>query len=141
MLLTNGDEGPRVRNVRALEELRWWIIDRFLALPGAEPDATTAPSTWGAYEGTFVSQRDPGVRFTFAIDGGDRLTVTIAPAGPAPLALTQGAIDAPYQGGPLFHHWTDQLFLVGFAADDTGAIRHAGIYSSLVGGHWTERAP
>jgi hypothetical protein len=141
VLLTNGDEGQRVRNVRALEELRWWIIDRFLALPGPPPDASTPPASWGPYLGTFVSTRDPAVRFTFALDRDDRLTVAISPSPLTPLALTQGAIDAPYQGGPPFHHWTDELFLVGFHPDETGAIRYAGLYSSRVGEHLTERAP
>lgn len=142
VLLTNADEGAGFANVWGLEELRWWIVDRFLGLTGAPPDNATDPATWTQYEGTYVSTTDPAVSFTFALDAGSQVSVVVAPGPATPIPLVQGAIDVPYQGGDLFNHvGAASLLLAQFFPDAGGAMRTLSIYSTDVGGHVALRAP
>jgi CubicO group peptidase (beta-lactamase class C family) len=142
VLLTNADEGTGFANVYAVEELRWWIIDRFVGLAGDPPDNSTPSSTWDRYEGTFVSTQDANVGFTFTRDADAHLSVTISPSHPLALTLDQGGIDVPYEGGDVFHFLSgSSYFLVTFFSDDGVTVRYANVYSSVAGHHVAERAP
>jgi hypothetical protein len=95
------------------------------------------------YEGTYTSVDDAGVSFTFAIDD-DHLTAAIDPAAPTPVLLTQGATDAPYQGGDVFNYASgSDWMIVAFYPGDDGAtgMKYANVYSSVSGHHVAVRYP
>lgn len=143
VLLTNQFEGAAYANVYAIEELRWRIIAAFLQLPGEVPDNSTPVSEWTKYEGTYTSVSDAGVSFTFAIDG-DNLTASIDPSAPTPVLLTQGATDAPYQGGDVFNYASgaDWMIVAFYPGDGDGSeMEYANVYSSVSGHHVALRNP
>lgn len=93
----------------SLEEQRWAIIDRFLGLEGDPPDASTDPSTWTMYDGTWLDPENPSVSLVVETEAGVT-TARFEPASSTPMPLVQGGLDAPYQGGGVFHfedgtHW------------------------------------
>ena len=122
----------------AIEEERWAILDRFLELEGDPPDSSTDPSTWTAYIGTYVDPAIPG-RSLIVEQGEDGVVARFEPSSSTPMALTQGSLDAPYQGGDVFQYDDGTYWYINaFYAGTSGTFDYAVVYTnaSLAGQYY-----
>jgi beta-lactamase class C len=132
VLLTNA-QGTTAR-MRAIEEARYAILDRFLALTGAPPANMTPPSAWSKYVGTYQDTVAPGAKYTVALDNGGHLTLAIDPGVSTPAQGTQGFADSPYTGGDTFEFGT--FFGGGFFGESAGQSQYLAGGSTIGGYHY-----
>jgi CubicO group peptidase (beta-lactamase class C family) len=111
--------------MRATDDFRFAILDRFLGLKGAAPDVTTPPSTWSKYVGRYSAPKAPINSFDIAQLPSGQLTckrLTLDEVMP----LTQGFADQAFTGGDSFEYRapSGEQFATTFFPDQTGAMHY-----------------